>query len=75
MGVSVSTYHELPSHQDDDAAIGGGLRIGRAELVLDLLEREALHVDLARPNSTSSVLLYPVAISYRELLDDAGSAE
>lgn len=45
------TYHKLPGHQDDDAAVGGGLRIGLAEHVLHLLEGEALQNDSALPNS------------------------
>ncbi len=42
INVLDSTYHKLAGHQDDDAAVGGGLRIGLVGLVLDLLEREAL---------------------------------
>ncbi len=38
----LSTYRKLPGHQDDDAAVGGGLRIEGADVVLDLLEGEVL---------------------------------
>lgn len=36
------TYNELAGDEDDDTAVSGGLGIGRAVLVLDLLEGERL---------------------------------
>ncbi len=38
------THDKLSGNQDHDAAVRGGLRIGLGELVLDLLEREALQM-------------------------------
>lgn len=41
--VGVLSYQELASHQDDDTAVGhAGLSIEGRNLMLDLLEGEAL---------------------------------
>jgi hypothetical protein len=69
----VFTYHKLSGHQDDDAAVGGGLSIGVAEHVLHLLEGEALQTNLAF--SDSSYTRTAAGVSHRKLLDNGGSAE
>lgn len=74
------TYHELANHQDEDAAVGGGLRIRDRDLVLDLLEREALQGrKLCLATTPSSLLIatplprpeaHVLMMPYHKLLGD-----
>jgi hypothetical protein len=68
------THHELTSHQDDNAAGGGGLGIDGAVNVLDLLEREALQDDSAKPGSPRA-LSAAAGLSYHKLLNDVAGTK
>lgn len=74
----------MPSDQDDDAAVGRGLRFDRIVLVLNLLEGEALRGTSAMPahSSRTTCALKPSRdiasrplLPYRKLIHNASGAE
>lgn len=65
------TYQELSSHQHEDAAASAGLGIKGGNLVLHLLEREALQ----RMSEHVAISWAGTLATYRKLLDDSATTQ